>query len=80
MPSQLAMPCRWGPDFHDITSAGPRPAAHRGPVPVGADGSRLASVGDGFEVVELAGIGRWWMVQDPALGASVPTAFWSSLP
>jgi len=30
-------------------------------------------------VETLEGIGHWWMLQDPARGAGVLEAFWSSL-
>lgn len=33
----------------------------------------------GARVVEMEGLGHWWMLQDPALAASVLTEFWSSL-
>lgn len=32
------------------------------------------------QVVELDGLGHWWMVQDPALGARTLTEFWASIP
>jgi pimeloyl-ACP methyl ester carboxylesterase len=31
----------------------------------------------GAQVAELAGLGHWWMVQDPARGARVLTDFWA---
>jgi hypothetical protein len=30
-------------------------------------------------VAELAGVGHWWMLQDPARGAAVLEEFWASL-
>jgi len=31
------------------------------------------------QVVHLAGVGHWWMCQDPALGAATLETFWSAL-
>ena len=33
----------------------------------------------GAEVAVLAGVGHWWMVQDPPQGARALTEFWSRL-
>jgi hypothetical protein len=30
-------------------------------------------------VAELAGLGHWWMLQEPALGAAILERFWASL-
>jgi pimeloyl-ACP methyl ester carboxylesterase len=34
----------------------------------------------GARLVELDGLGHWWMLEDPKRGASILTEFWSSLP
>ncbi len=34
----------------------------------------------GAKVVHLAGVGHWWMCQDPASGAAPLEAFWDSIP
>jgi pimeloyl-ACP methyl ester carboxylesterase len=33
----------------------------------------------GAQVVHLAGVGHWWMCQDPALGAATLETFWAGL-
>ncbi len=70
---------QWGPDFVDIPVPGlallPTEDAF-----LSADGSRIAAKRAGVDVVELSGIGHWWMLQDPALGAAVLRDFWASLP
>jgi pimeloyl-ACP methyl ester carboxylesterase len=38
-----------------------------------------AAASAGARVVELPGLGHWWMLQDPALGAQTLHTFWSSL-
>jgi pimeloyl-ACP methyl ester carboxylesterase len=68
----------WGPDFVDIPAPGlallPTEDAF-----LSADGARLAAKRAGVEVVEMPGIGHWWMLQDPALGARVLLDFWASV-
>ena len=68
----------WGPDFVDIPSPGlallPTEDAF-----LSAEGSRIAAQRAGIDVVELPGIGHWWMLQDPAQGAAILTDFWGSL-
>ena len=44
-----------------------------------ADGARASARRAGVDVVELDGLGHWWMLQDPARGAAVLTDFWASL-
>jgi pimeloyl-ACP methyl ester carboxylesterase len=39
---------------------------------------RRAAARAGARVVELDGLGHWWMVQDPARAAGVLDEFWSS--
>jgi pimeloyl-ACP methyl ester carboxylesterase len=46
---------------------------------VGTDEMRRRAAGRaGARVVELDGLGHWWMVQDPARAAGVLDEFWSS--
>ncbi|MEY2456013.1 MAG: hypothetical protein QOK06_1107, partial [Acidimicrobiaceae bacterium] len=33
----------------------------------------------GAGIAELAGVGHWWMLQDPEQGAAMLETFWSSL-
>ena len=44
-----------------------------------ADMARAAAERAGAEVAVLEGLGHWWMCQDPARGAAVLEAFWSSV-
>ncbi len=68
----------WGPDFHDIPASGLVVSA-----PEDAFGSaertRSAAEKAGASVVELDGLGHWWMLQDPTRSAAVLTDFWTSL-
>jgi pimeloyl-ACP methyl ester carboxylesterase len=66
----------WGPDFCDIAAPGLALLPTEDPF-LSADGSRLAAGRAGVDVVELAGLGHWWMLQDPARGAAVLTDFWA---
>jgi pimeloyl-ACP methyl ester carboxylesterase len=68
----------WGPDFHDIPAPGLVLLPTEDPF-LSADGARRAATRAGVEVVELAGIGHWWMLQDPAQAAAVLTDFWASV-
>jgi len=48
---------------------------------VGTEEMRRRAAGRaGARVVALAGLGHWWMVQDPRRAADVLEEFWSSLP
>jgi pimeloyl-ACP methyl ester carboxylesterase len=44
-----------------------------------ADIRRRAAERAGARTEVLEGLGHWWMVQDPSLGAAVLTRFWGSL-
>jgi pimeloyl-ACP methyl ester carboxylesterase len=68
----------WGPDFCDIAAPGLALLPTEDPF-LSADGSRVAAGRAGVDVVELAGLGHWWMLQDPARGAEVLTDFWANL-
>jgi pimeloyl-ACP methyl ester carboxylesterase len=69
---------QWGPDFHDIPAPGlillPTEDAF-----LSAEGARLGAQRSRAEMVEMPGIGHWWMLQDPALGAAVLAKFWASV-
>jgi pimeloyl-ACP methyl ester carboxylesterase len=41
---------------------------------------RRAADRAGAQLVELDGLGHWWMLQDPARGAEILTNFWASIP
>ena len=68
----------WGPDFRAIPAPGLVLLPTEDPF-LSADGARLAAQRAGVDVVELTGIGHWWMLQDPAQGAAVLTDFWASV-
>jgi pimeloyl-ACP methyl ester carboxylesterase len=40
---------------------------------------RRSALRAGAEVVELQGVGHWWLVQDPAAGAAALERFWRSI-
>jgi pimeloyl-ACP methyl ester carboxylesterase len=44
------------------------------------EGRRQTAEQAGARLVELDGLGHWWMLQDPARGAEMLSEFWSSLP
>jgi pimeloyl-ACP methyl ester carboxylesterase len=68
----------WAPDFHDIAPPGlivvPSDDAFLAP-----DLSRNSAQRTGASVAELDGLGHWWMLQDPARGATVLEEFWASV-
>jgi pimeloyl-ACP methyl ester carboxylesterase len=68
----------WGPDFQSIPAPGLALLPTEDPF-LSADGSRSAARRAGVGVVELSGLGHWWMLQDPARGAAVLADFWSSV-
>lgn len=69
----------WGPDFAGIAAPGLVVVPADDPF-LAADGARRAAARAGASVVELDGLGHWWLLQDPARGAATLEAFWSSLP
>ncbi|MGH9016377.1 MAG: alpha/beta fold hydrolase [Acidimicrobiales bacterium] len=68
----------WGPDFQKIPAPGLVLLPTEDPF-LSAGGARRAAGRAGIDVVELAGIGHWWMLQDPAGAAAVLASFWSSV-
>jgi hypothetical protein len=68
----------WGPDFRDIPKPGLVIVPSDDPF-LALDGAKTAAGAAGAPVAELAGVGHWWMLQDPARGAKVLQDFWSSL-
>ena len=42
------------------------------------EGARVGAGHAGAAVAGLAGLGHWWMLQDPKQGAAVLEEFWSS--
>ncbi len=68
----------WGPDFADIPKPGLVLVPSDDPF-LSAAGAKRAAERSGAEVKDLAGIGHWWMLQEPAAGARVLESFWSSV-
>ena len=68
----------WGPAFADIAKPGmvlvPELDAF-----LNADHARRAAQRAGAQVQELAGLGHWWMLQDPAGTGALLRDFWASL-
>ena len=69
----------------DLERAAARPGAAFAPTAdpfVGANGNALTrrtAARAGARVVELDGLGHWWMLQDPARAATVLREFWATL-
>ena len=68
----------WGPDFKDIPKPGLVVIPSEDPF-LNDEGARAGARNAGATVAELAGLGRWWMLQDPVRGAAELQKFWSSL-
>jgi pimeloyl-ACP methyl ester carboxylesterase len=68
----------WGPDFRDIPKPGLVLVPSDDPF-LSLDGAKAAAAHAGAPVVELDGVGHWWMLQDPARGAQVLEEFWATL-
>ena len=68
----------WSPEFHDIPMPGRVLVPLEDPF-LAADLARDAAARAGAEVVELEGLGHWWLLEDPARGAAVLEEFWSSV-
>ena len=67
----------WSADFRDI----PKPGLVLVPSEdqfLSDAGARLGARQAGAAVADLAGLGHWWMLQDPEKGAAVLEEFWSS--
>jgi pimeloyl-ACP methyl ester carboxylesterase len=67
----------WSPDFHDIAKPGLILVPSEDPF-LSGDLARLGARQAGADTAELAGLGHWWMQQDPQKGAAVLEEFWSS--
>jgi pimeloyl-ACP methyl ester carboxylesterase len=68
----------WGPKFRDVPAPGLVVVPSEDPF-LSAELARKGAAQAGATVVELAGLGHWWMLQDPAKGAAVLTDFWAGL-
>src|SRR5437763_3574161 len=60
----------WAPDFQDIPKPGAVIIPSDDPF-LAEDGARLGAKRSGAQIIELPGLGHWWMLQDPAKGAGV---------
>lgn len=76
--SAVAVGKEWSPDFRDIRARGVVLVSTEDPF-TSPGGNRHAARQAGAGVVELSGLGHWWMLQDPAMGAAALEEFWSSL-
>jgi hypothetical protein len=68
----------WAPDFQDVGKPGIVVVPADDPFLDGEraeNGARRA----GATTEHLAGVGHWWMLQDPAAGAAMLERFWSTL-
>jgi pimeloyl-ACP methyl ester carboxylesterase len=77
--SAVDIGAEWAPDFVDIEPPGVVLIASDDPF-LSDDGARLGAERVGAEVVELDGLGHWWMLQDPVRSAAVLDDFWERLP
>jgi hypothetical protein len=68
----------WAPAFRDVPVPGLVVVPSQDPF-LAADVARAAARQAGAGVAELAGLGHWWMLQDPAQGAAMLERFWASL-
>jgi pimeloyl-ACP methyl ester carboxylesterase len=76
--SALDVGREWAPDFESVAAPGLVLVPSEDPF-LAADQARSAARRAGATVAELQGLGHWWMVQDPARGATVLEEFWASL-
>jgi pimeloyl-ACP methyl ester carboxylesterase len=68
----------WGPDFVDVPVPGLVLVPSEDPF-LNADSARAGAKRTGASVAELDGVGHWWMLQDPTVGARALEAFWTTL-
>jgi pimeloyl-ACP methyl ester carboxylesterase len=68
----------WGGDFERVPAPGLVLLPSDDPF-LSASGARAGADRAGAKVADLAGLGHWWMLQDPARGAAVLGDFWSSV-
>ncbi|HEV3226321.1 MAG TPA: alpha/beta hydrolase [Acidimicrobiales bacterium] len=68
----------WAPDFKDIPKPGAVIVPSEDPF-LNGDGARNGAKQSGASVIELDGVGHWWMLQDPKRGAAELEKFWGTL-
>jgi pimeloyl-ACP methyl ester carboxylesterase len=76
--SALDVGKEWAPDFHDIAPPG-RILIPSDDAFLSGELSRNSAQRTGATVIELDGLGHWWMLQDPERGAKVLQEFWAGL-
>jgi pimeloyl-ACP methyl ester carboxylesterase len=69
----------WGPAFRDVAAPGLVLVPSDDPF-LSADGARRAARLAGATILDLEGLGHWWMTQDPAGAATTLERFWARLP
>ena len=68
----------WAPDFHDIPKPGAVIIPSEDPF-LADEGARMGAQRSGAQVIELPGLGHWWMLQDPRTGAAALEKFWATV-
>jgi pimeloyl-ACP methyl ester carboxylesterase len=68
----------WGPLFRNVGRPGLVLIPSDDPF-LAADRAKRAAQTAGAQSIELAGVGHWWMTEDPALGAATLEKFWAQL-
>jgi len=68
----------WSPDFRDIEPPGLALVPSEDPF-IGAERSRHGAGESGATIVELPGLGHWWMLQAPEVVGPILEEFWAGL-
>lgn len=68
----------WAPSFRDVPAPGLVVIPSEDPF-LSVKGARRAARHAKAGMADLAGLGHWWMLQDPARGAGMLERFWASL-
>ncbi len=68
----------WAGDFENVPAPG-LVLVPSDDVFLSASGARSGAGRAGAKVADLAGLGHWWMLQDPERGAAVLQNFWASV-
>jgi pimeloyl-ACP methyl ester carboxylesterase len=76
--SALELGRQWAPDFTDVPAPGLVLMPTDDPF-LRPDEAHAATTRSGARVVQLKGLGHWWMLQDPTAAASALEEFWASL-
>ena len=68
----------WAPDFHDVPTPGLTVVPSEDPF-LSTDTARNAAHRAKATVVDMPGLGHWWMLQDAAEGVGILERFWAEL-